>query len=86
MYRANLSYGILIKYLTRMSRAGLVQKTADSNGYCLTEDGRDFLKLYSEYEVIRKRIGKVAAAMNDDKAKLKITLDKSSNLKNKKSD
>jgi predicted transcriptional regulator len=46
MYRANLSYSTLRKYLSAMSKQGLIGRTIDSNGsrvYHATEKGRALL-------------------------------------------
>ena len=47
MYKANLSYSTLHRYLFTMARRGLVSKVNDSNGtvkYRITEKGKVLLK------------------------------------------
>ena len=55
MYGANLSYKLLKRYLEAVSKAGLIERNGESF-YEITEEGKLFLKLYSDYEEKRKEI------------------------------
>jgi predicted transcriptional regulator len=48
MYRANLSYKLLCKYLDEVVAAGLV-RFVDGDCYVLTVKGREFLSRHEEY-------------------------------------
>ena len=48
MYGANLSFHQVQKYLSVLSRSGLLAHDVDS-GYFITNVGREFLSLYEEY-------------------------------------
>jgi predicted transcriptional regulator len=49
MYRANLSYGLLIKYLEELSRSYLARFEQSQGYYVLTDKGVEFLNLYRDY-------------------------------------
>ena len=49
MYRANLSYRLLTKYLVEVRRAYLVSFERGRRCYVLTSKGEQFLELYKEY-------------------------------------
>jgi predicted transcriptional regulator len=48
MYRANLSYRLLCRYLREVVMAGLVRR-GDGDCYVITAKGREFLKRHREY-------------------------------------
>ena len=58
MYRANLSYAIMQKYLAELTAASLVAYTDDTQSYALTEKGREYLVLYKEYSRANKHVEK----------------------------
>lgn len=48
MYGANLSYRLLSRYLEEILRSGLI---CEGNcRYAITEKGKDFLRIYEDYE------------------------------------
>lgn len=49
MYKANLSYRLLTKYLFEVRRAYLVSFERSRRCYVLTSKGKRFLDLYKEY-------------------------------------
>jgi len=57
MYGANLSFKLLTKYLEVVVDAGLMC-CEDNTHYVITNKGRKFLELYSEYEKEAKEIEK----------------------------
>jgi len=61
MYRANLSFLQVDKYLKVLLESGLLEHDLDS-GYLITEKGMEFLKFYKEYqkrsEHLREEIGR----------------------------
>jgi len=62
MYKANLSYELLVRYLAEVLDAGLVSFEGSAGHYRLTRKGEDFLKRYDEYE---KRCRKLEGLSND---------------------
>lgn len=48
MYRANLGFVQMGKYLMALLRSGLLEQDGDSN-YLITEKGKEFLVLYQNY-------------------------------------
>jgi predicted transcriptional regulator len=48
MYRANLSFAQVKKYLRVLLRSGLLERDGDSS-YLITERGREFLEFYETY-------------------------------------
>ena len=56
MYRANLSYKVLQKYLAELTYASLIAYEVASQCYLLTEKGREYLTLYKEYSKANRRI------------------------------
>ena len=55
MYKANLSYSTLRKYLSAMSKQGLIVKVCDGDGsvvYCATEKGRLVLDRLKEVKYV----------------------------------
>jgi len=64
MYRANLSYTVLQKYLAELTEASLINYTDDTQCYALTSKGREYLVLYKEYSKANKRIEKRLTTAN----------------------
>jgi predicted transcriptional regulator len=58
MYRANLSYTVLQKYLAGLTEAYLLEYIDDMQCYVLTNKGRQYLVLYKEYYRASKHIEK----------------------------
>ena len=58
MYRANLSYRLLMKYLSEIMSAYLVSFERKRRCYMLTSKGREFLETYKEYARRNKYIEK----------------------------
>jgi predicted transcriptional regulator len=57
MYRANLSYRTLQKYLSAMSKQGLIVKVRSDDGsvvYCATEKGRLLLDRLREVKYVMR--------------------------------
>ena len=57
MYRANLSYRLMEKYLKTILESGLVECDEDSC-YMVTWRGKEFLQMYEDYLERCRRIGK----------------------------
>ena len=49
MYKANLSYNVLQRYLRSVTEASLVEFKAAERWYVLTSKGQEFLEAYREY-------------------------------------
>jgi predicted transcriptional regulator len=67
MYEAKLSYKLLIKYLTEVSEASLINFEYEKQCYLLTAKGREFLEAYKEYSRGNKRIEKRLNEINGKK-------------------
>jgi predicted transcriptional regulator len=67
MYEAKLSYKLLIKYLTEVSEASLINFEYERQCYLLTAKGREFLEAYKEYSRSNKRIEKRLNEINGKK-------------------
>ena len=50
MYRANLSYDLLRKYVTRLTASGLLATDENHCIYCTTDQGCQFLAVFEEME------------------------------------
>lgn len=61
MFKANLSYALLCRYLAEVVDAGLVRLEDDPNRYRLTRKGREFLERFREYS---KRYNKLKEQLN----------------------
>lgn len=61
MYRANLSYALLSRYLKEVVNSGLIALDSGDR-YGLTRRGREFLERFSEYS---KRYNKIQEQLND---------------------
>lgn len=55
MYQANLSYRLMEKYLTNLLENGLVE-CVDDSFYVITRKGKEFLQMYEDYLVRRRKI------------------------------
>ncbi|MCW4024065.1 MAG: winged helix-turn-helix domain-containing protein [Candidatus Bathyarchaeota archaeon] len=58
MYKANLSYKVLQKYLTEIMGASLIRYERGRQLYSLTSKGQAYLDAYKEYAQTNKRIEK----------------------------
>ena len=67
MYRANLSYRLLTKYLVEVRRAYLVSFERGRRCYVLTSKGRQFLSLYKDYSRRTRYVEKGLDAANGKK-------------------
>jgi len=63
MYQAYLSYKLLVQYLKDITEAQLV-RCEKGNHYVLTQKGKDFLRLFSEYSKSHKKIQKELATID----------------------
>ena len=70
MYKAYLSYKLLIRYLNDVVDAGLVI-CDDDNCYLLTEKGERFLARFSEYSSFRESVEKQLNHVEDEMAALR---------------
>jgi len=70
MYRANLSYSLLTKYLVEVRRAYLVSFERGRRCYVLTSKGRQFLLLYKEYSRRTRYVEKRLSDANGKKKAL----------------
>ena len=68
MYKANLSYKILQKYLTETTGASLLDFHDLKQSYCITPKGLEFLQTYREYSKDSKSM-EYAQSLVDDKRK-----------------
>jgi predicted transcriptional regulator len=58
MYQANLSYGVLQRYLSELVAWSLVSFESQSQSYVLTPKGQEFLYAYKEYSKTRQHVEK----------------------------
>ncbi len=56
MFKANLSYKALTKYLSEVLKASLITYKQDRQCYSLTEKGRDFLNAYKVYSETNRNV------------------------------
>lgn len=68
MFRANLSFKLLEKYLDAVTSAGFVHLEAST--YALTEDGKTFLKQYKDYYKRYLEIQKLLETLGSEREKL----------------
>jgi predicted transcriptional regulator len=68
MYKANLSYKLLTKYLNEIRRAYLVSFQREERCYVLTSKGQEFLERYKDYS---RRNKHVEERLNDVSVKRK---------------
>jgi predicted transcriptional regulator len=64
MYKANLSYKLLSRYLTEVLDAGLVTVDKDEDCYLLTDKGQSFLECFDEYSKRRHRLEQQSNDLN----------------------
>ncbi|UCH70542.1 MAG: hypothetical protein JSV29_00735 [Candidatus Bathyarchaeota archaeon] len=69
MYRANLSYRLMEKYLNTILESGLVECDDDSC-YMVTWRGKEFLQMYEDYLERCRRIGKDIKGAREDRLQL----------------
>jgi predicted transcriptional regulator len=70
MYKGNLSYKLLTRYLREVIGAGLVCAVERANIYQLTEKGKMFLRDFKDYSLNRAEAEQHTTAMNGLKTKL----------------
>lgn len=70
MYKANLSYKLLTRYLDELLTADLVVLKENAL-YCLTERGDEFLSRCKDYFSLREQVESSIEEMNDEEAALK---------------
>jgi predicted transcriptional regulator len=58
MYKANLSYKVLQRYLAEVTEAALIRFESKTRCYVLTEKGKTFLEKYRKYHRSNKQIEK----------------------------
>src|SRR4030042_4301342 len=66
MYKANLSYRLLGRYLREVLNAGLV-KFENGNSYVLTAKGKKFLNRHVEYSELCKGLERKLVSINSEK-------------------
>ncbi len=69
MYKAYLSYKLLVQYLNDMIEAGLVQ-CGNENCYVLTQKGKNFLAKFFEYDRFCKIVERKLDYVEDQKLTL----------------
>ena len=58
VYRANLNFNLVTKYLKRLIEKGLLRPSSENNVYTTTDEGIDFLEKYRKLNTtLRKRAG-----------------------------
>jgi len=58
VYRANLNFKLVRKYLRRLIENGLLHPSPEKNVYTTTDEGMDFLEQYRKLNTpLRKRAG-----------------------------
>ena len=67
MYQANLSYGLLIKYLAQAREAYLIRFERQERCFVLTPKGKEFLQIYREYTEHNQKIEKQINEINGKK-------------------
>lgn len=70
MYQANLSYGVLQRYLSEVSAASLVGFESKSNSFVLTLKGREFLEAYKKYSKSHRQVEKRLNEVSEKKKAL----------------
>jgi predicted transcriptional regulator len=78
MYRANLSYSLLVRYLNEVLDADLVF-VDDNKIYQLTQNGQDFLERFDDYLKRRGRLERQLDRINDTKVALENIVSNTSN-------
>ncbi len=67
MYKANLSYKVLKKYLRKLSEASLINYICEKQCYTLTVRGKNFLEAYREYSRNNRHLEKRLKEIDDEK-------------------
>ncbi|MFB3890234.1 MAG: winged helix-turn-helix domain-containing protein [Candidatus Bathyarchaeia archaeon] len=70
MYRANLSYKVLQRYLSELAGASLITFEDENRCYMLTEKGLEFLQTYREYDRSSRSIEKRLRVADNKKRRL----------------
>jgi predicted transcriptional regulator len=64
MYKANLSYSVLQRYLSEVALASLIIFETQSQSFMITPKGEEFLRAYKEYsrssQRVERRLNEVA--------------------------
>jgi len=66
MYRANLSYKLLCKYLNEVLECGLVRVGRDDS-YVVAPKGEKFLQRFIDYKELRERVNEELSAVDKEK-------------------
>jgi predicted transcriptional regulator len=72
MYRANLSYKLLCRYLDEVLGCGLVKVNSDDS-YAVAPKGREFLRKFTAYSKLRAHVKGEVAKVNEKKRQLEQT-------------
>jgi predicted transcriptional regulator len=72
MYRANLSYKLLCKYLDEVLACELVEVDSDDS-YAVAPKGLEFLRKFAAYRKLRARVKDEVAKVNEKKRVLEQT-------------
>ena len=70
MYKANLSYRLLTKYLEQVRKAYLISFERKQRRYVLTDKGQQFLEAYKVYSKTSKHVEKSLNDVNGKKRML----------------
>lgn len=70
MYRANLSFRVLQKYLASVSDASLIRFEDKTQCYALTLKGKQFLRAYMQYSKTNKEAIRILDKVNSKKQTL----------------
>ena len=70
MYKANLSFKVLERYLDNMSAASLIDFDDEDQCYDLSPKGQEFLEAYKDYTKTNKIVEKSLNQINDKKKNL----------------
>ncbi|MCK4478517.1 hypothetical protein KAU88_08345 [Candidatus Bathyarchaeota archaeon] len=71
MYRANLSYKLLCKYLNEVLECGLVRVSRDDS-YVVAPKGEKFLQRFIDYKKLRERVNEELSAVDKEKILLEM--------------
>lgn len=70
MYRANLSYKLLCKYLEEVLECGLVRVDRKDDCYVVAPKGEKFLKRFDAYQELRERVKEELSAVDKERSLL----------------
>jgi predicted transcriptional regulator len=70
MYQANLSFRLLQKYLTEVSKTSMICYDSETQCYVLTSKGEEFLKAYRQYSKTNRHAEKIIDEVNAKKQTL----------------